>query len=89
RLTTGEDRTALFYSVFSISMKAAMAAAVGIALPLVAWLGFDPGQRARVTADGDRVTLAVTLEPDEAQRLVELGLRAWSPRGADGAAQQP
>lgn len=42
RLTTGEDRTALFYSVFSISMKAAMAAAVGIALPLVAWLGFDP-----------------------------------------------
>ncbi len=54
-----------------------------------AWLGFDPGQRARVTADGDRVTLAVTLEPDEAKRLVELGLRAWSPRGADGAAQQP
>ncbi|WP_380878444.1 MFS transporter [Sphingomonas sp. DBB INV C78] len=42
RLATGEDRTALFYSVFSISMKAAMAAAVGIALPLVAWLGFDP-----------------------------------------------
>jgi GPH family glycoside/pentoside/hexuronide:cation symporter len=42
RLHTGEDRTALFFSVFSISMKAAMAAAVGIALPLVAWLGFDP-----------------------------------------------
>ncbi|MDX3884808.1 MAG: MFS transporter [Sphingomonas sp.] len=42
RLDTGEDRTALFFSVFSISMKAAMAAAVGVALPLVAWLGFDP-----------------------------------------------
>jgi glycoside/pentoside/hexuronide:cation symporter, GPH family len=42
RLQTGEDRTGLFFSVFSISMKAAMAAAVGIALPLVAWLGFDP-----------------------------------------------
>ncbi len=42
RLRTGEDRTGLFFSVFSISMKAAMAAAVGIALPLVAWLGFDP-----------------------------------------------
>jgi GPH family glycoside/pentoside/hexuronide:cation symporter len=42
RLETGEDRTALFFSVFSISIKAAMAAAVGIALPLVAWLGFDP-----------------------------------------------
>lgn len=42
RLETGEDRTALFFSVFSISIKAGMAAAVGIALPLVAWLGFDP-----------------------------------------------
>lgn len=42
RLKTGEDRAALFFSVFSISMKAAMAAAVGIALPLVAWAGLDP-----------------------------------------------
>jgi glycoside/pentoside/hexuronide:cation symporter, GPH family len=42
RLNTGEDGTGLFFSVFSISMKAAMAAAIGIALPLVAWLGFDP-----------------------------------------------
>ena len=42
RLKTGEDRTGLFFSVFSISMKAAMAAAIGIALPLVARLGFDP-----------------------------------------------
>lgn len=42
RLETGEDRTALFFSAFSLSMKAGMAAAVGIALPLVGWLGFDP-----------------------------------------------
>jgi Na+/melibiose symporter-like transporter len=42
QLRTGEDRTGLFFSVFSISIKAAMAAAVGIALPLVAWFGFDP-----------------------------------------------
>jgi Na+/melibiose symporter-like transporter len=42
RLHTGEDRTALFFSVFSISMKTGMAVAVGIALPLVSWLGFDP-----------------------------------------------
>jgi glycoside/pentoside/hexuronide:cation symporter, GPH family len=41
-LTAGEDRTGLFFSVFSISMKAAMAAAIGIALPLVSRLGFDP-----------------------------------------------
>jgi glycoside/pentoside/hexuronide:cation symporter, GPH family len=42
RLETGEDRAGLFFSVFSISTKAALAAAVGLALPLVAWFGFDP-----------------------------------------------
>lgn len=42
RLATGVDRTALFFSVFSLTSKAAMAAAIGVALPLVAWLGFDP-----------------------------------------------
>ena len=42
RLDTGEDRAALFFSVFSISIKAAMAVAIGVALPLVAWAGFDP-----------------------------------------------
>lgn len=42
RLDTGVDRTALFFSVFSLTSKAAMAAAIGVALPLVAWLGFDP-----------------------------------------------
>ena len=45
RLKTHVDRTALFFSVFSISQKAGMAAAVGIALPLVAWLGFDPAAK--------------------------------------------
>jgi len=45
RLETGEDRSALFFSVFSISMKGAMAAAVGLALPLVAWAGFDPASQ--------------------------------------------
>jgi Na+/melibiose symporter-like transporter len=42
RLRTGEDRSALFFSTFSLSSKAGMAVAVGIALPLVGWLGFDP-----------------------------------------------
>ena len=42
RLDTGVDRTALFFSVFSLTTKAGMAAAVGVALPLVAWLGFNP-----------------------------------------------
>lgn len=43
RLETGADRTTLFFSVFSLTSKAGMAAAIGIALPLVAWLGFTPG----------------------------------------------
>ncbi|OYU36861.1 MFS transporter [Novosphingobium sp. PASSN1] len=42
RLATGEDRTGLYFSVFGISIKLGGAIAVGIALPLVASLGFDP-----------------------------------------------
>jgi hypothetical protein len=45
RLATGEDRTGLYFSVFGISIKLGGALAVGIALPLVAWLGFDPKAR--------------------------------------------
>lgn len=42
RLDTGEDRTGLYFSVFALAGKSASAVAVGIALPLVGWLGFDP-----------------------------------------------
>jgi len=42
RSRTGEDRNGLYYSVFSVSAKLGGAIAVGIALPLVGWLGFDP-----------------------------------------------
>lgn len=42
RLDTGADRAGLFFSVFSLSGKAAIAVTVGVALPLIAWLGFDP-----------------------------------------------
>ena len=42
RLTAGVDRTGLYFSVFSLSGKSATAVAAGIALPLLAWLGFDP-----------------------------------------------
>jgi Na+/melibiose symporter-like transporter len=44
RLDTGEDRTGLFFSVFSLAGKAGPAVAVGVALPLVAALGFQPGK---------------------------------------------
>jgi Na+/melibiose symporter-like transporter len=42
RLLTGQNVTGLYFSVFSLASKSATALAVGIALPLVAWLGFDP-----------------------------------------------
>jgi len=42
RLRTGVDRAGLLFSVFSLSGKAAMAVAIGVTLPLLAWLGFDP-----------------------------------------------
>ena len=43
RLETGHDRVGLFFSVFALSDKAGLAMAVGIALPLVGALGFNPG----------------------------------------------
>jgi Na+/melibiose symporter-like transporter len=58
RLRTGHDRTALFYSSFSISMKAGMALAVGVALPLVGAAGFDPSA-AHNTPEALRVLLLV------------------------------
>jgi GPH family glycoside/pentoside/hexuronide:cation symporter len=42
RLDSGVDRSALFFSVFSLAGKAAMAAAIGVTLPLIAWFGFNP-----------------------------------------------
>lgn len=44
RLETGEERTGLFFSVFSLAGKAGPALAIGLALPLVAALGFQPGR---------------------------------------------
>jgi glycoside/pentoside/hexuronide:cation symporter, GPH family len=63
RLRTGEDRTALFFSVFSISMKAAMAVAVGIALPLAAWFGFNPKAVVNTPAALHGVQLIFALGP--------------------------
>lgn len=40
-LKTGNDRLGLFFSVFALSDKAGAALAIGVALPLAAWLGFS------------------------------------------------
>jgi GPH family glycoside/pentoside/hexuronide:cation symporter len=42
RSETGEERTGLYYSVFSLAEKLGGALAIGCALPLVGWLGFHP-----------------------------------------------
>lgn len=57
RLETGEERVGLYYSVFSVSAKLGGALAVGIALPLVGWLGFDPHGTNSVTALQGLVTV--------------------------------
>lgn len=62
RLETGEERAGLYYSIFSLSMKAGQAVAIGIALPLVAWLGFDPA-RANTPAALDGLLLVFALGP--------------------------
>ncbi|WP_343527055.1 MFS transporter [Sphingomonas sp.] len=41
-LATGHNRTGLFFSVFSLATKAGPAIGIGLALPLLAWLGFAP-----------------------------------------------
>lgn len=41
-LATGHNRTGLFFSVFSLTAKLGPAIGIGLALPLVAWLGFQP-----------------------------------------------
>jgi GPH family glycoside/pentoside/hexuronide:cation symporter len=43
RLESGQARGGLLFSVFSMSAKLGTAIGVGVAFPLVAWLGFRPG----------------------------------------------
>jgi GPH family glycoside/pentoside/hexuronide:cation symporter len=44
RLKTGKDHSGLLFSIFNVTINAAMALSVGIALPLVHMFGFVPGQ---------------------------------------------
>jgi Na+/melibiose symporter-like transporter len=69
RLETGEERSGLYFSVFSLSGKAAAAAAIGIALPLVGWLGFDPKSAANSPAALDGLLLVFALGPALAHAL--------------------
>lgn len=44
RARHGEERAGLLFSIFSLTGSLGMAAAVALAFPLLAWLGFVPGQ---------------------------------------------
>jgi GPH family glycoside/pentoside/hexuronide:cation symporter len=44
RLKTGKDHSGLLFSIFNVTINAAMALSVGIALPLVGLFGFLPGK---------------------------------------------
>ena len=43
RLKTGREQSGLLFSIFNVTNNTAAAAAVGVAYPLIAWLGFVPG----------------------------------------------
>jgi len=69
RAATGQDRVGLYYSVFSISEKLGGALAVGLALPLVAALGFDAKAAANPPAALDALLLVFALGPALAHAL--------------------
>jgi len=69
RLETGEERSGLYYSVFTLSAKVGGAAAIGVALPLVAWLGFDPTASANDPAALDGLLYVFALGPALAHTL--------------------
>ncbi|MCB2077822.1 MAG: MFS transporter [Novosphingobium sp.] len=76
RLRTGVDRTAFLFSVFSISAKAGSALPVGIALPIIAWYGFDPA----LPTNPDSALIALALLFAAAPAFAHL-LAAWLMRG--------
>jgi Na+/melibiose symporter-like transporter len=50
RLKTGKDHSGLLFSIFNVTINAAMALSVGIALPLVGLFGFAPGASNSIAA---------------------------------------
>ncbi len=78
RLRTGIDRTAMLFSAFSISGKAGLAIPLGIALPLIAWYGFDP--KAVVMPSSGLLALALIFSfgPGLAHLIAVLLIRGFS-----------
>jgi Na+/melibiose symporter-like transporter len=78
RLRTGQDRAAMLFSVFSISGKAGTALPIGIALPLVAWFGFDPALAVNPPSALLAVALVFSLGPGFAHLFAAALIRGFS-----------
>lgn len=78
RLRTGQDRTALLFSVFSISGKAGSALPLGIVLPLVAWFGFDPAAAVNPPEALLGLALAFSILPGVAHLIGALLVRGFA-----------
>ncbi len=58
---TGRERGALFYSMLTLTAKLGAALAVGMVLPVLDWVGFDPaGENTEATITGVRMVVAAT-----------------------------
>lgn len=61
RVTVGADRSALYYSMLTLTSKVGSALAVGIIYPVLDWVGFDPiGQNPQATLDAVRIVVATS-----------------------------
>ena len=78
RLRTGQDRTAMLFSAFSVSGKAGLAIPLGVTLPLIAWFGFDPS----AASNPDTGLMALALVFGLAPCLAHL-VAAWLVRDFD------
>lgn len=61
KVKTGVDRSALYYSMLTLTAKIGLAASVGIIYPMLDWVGFDPGgENTTSTLSGVRTVVAAS-----------------------------
>jgi Na+/melibiose symporter-like transporter len=60
-VNTGRERSALYFSMLTLTAKLGAALAIGTILPVLDWVGFDPrGENTQATLDGVRFVVAAT-----------------------------
>ncbi len=61
RVNVGADRSALYYSMLTLTSKVGAALAVGVIYPMLDWVGFDPTrENAQSTLDAVRIVVAAS-----------------------------